>query len=65
MYARVSTNDKEQDPETQLYALRNFCRDADWQVYIKSILTRLGPEITNTALPGRSSGKMLGSGSSR
>jgi len=33
MYARVSTNDKEQDPETQLYALRNFCHDADWQVY--------------------------------
>jgi len=33
MYARVSTDDKEQNPETQLYALRNFCRDADWQVY--------------------------------
>jgi len=33
LYARVSTDDKEQNPETQLYALRNFCRDAGWEVY--------------------------------
>jgi len=33
LYARVSTDDKVQDPETQLYALRQFCQDADYEVY--------------------------------
>ncbi len=33
LYARVSTDDKEQNPETQLLALRNFCNDAGWEVY--------------------------------
>jgi len=33
LYARVSTDDKEQNPETQLYALRNFCRDASWEIH--------------------------------
>jgi len=33
LYARVSTDDKEQDPETQLYALRQFCQDAGHEVY--------------------------------
>lgn len=33
LYARVSTDDKEQNPETQLLALRNFCQDAGWEVY--------------------------------
>ena len=33
LYARVSTDDKEQNPETQLYALRNFCRDAGWEIH--------------------------------
>lgn len=33
LYARVSTDDKEQNPETQLLALRNFCSDAGWEVY--------------------------------
>jgi DNA invertase Pin-like site-specific DNA recombinase len=32
-YARVSTNDKDQDPETQLYALREFSRMQGWTVY--------------------------------
>ena len=32
VYARVSTSDKEQDPETQLLALRDYCRANDWQV---------------------------------
>ncbi len=31
-YARVSTSDKDQDPETQLMALRDFCRANDWDV---------------------------------
>ena len=33
LYARVSTDDKDQDPETQLYALRQFCLDAAWDIY--------------------------------
>ena len=33
LYARVSTEDKNQDPETQLYALRQFCKTAGWEVY--------------------------------
>ena len=33
LYARVSTNDREQDPETQLLALRDFARAQGWDVY--------------------------------
>lgn len=33
LYARVSTNDKDQDPETQLYALRDFARAQGWEVF--------------------------------
>lgn len=33
LYARVSTEDRSQDPETQLYALRQFCETAGWGVY--------------------------------
>jgi DNA invertase Pin-like site-specific DNA recombinase len=33
LYARVSTDDKEQNPETQLFALRTFCQDAGWEIY--------------------------------
>ena len=32
LYARVSTSDRDQDPETQLMALRDYCRANDWQV---------------------------------
>ena len=32
VYARVSTSDKEQDPETQLLALRDYCRANDWEI---------------------------------
>ena len=31
LYARVSTSDKDQDPETQLIALRDFCRANHWE----------------------------------
>jgi len=31
LYARVSTEDRSQDPETQLYALRQFCETAGWE----------------------------------
>ena len=33
LYARVSTPDKGQDPETQLMALRDFCVAQGWEVY--------------------------------
>ena len=32
LYARVSTSDKDQDPETQLLALRDYCRANEWEV---------------------------------
>ena len=32
LYARISTSDKDQDPETQLLALRDYCRANDWEV---------------------------------
>jgi DNA invertase Pin-like site-specific DNA recombinase len=33
IYARVSTSDKDQDPETQLMPLRDFCAAQGWEVY--------------------------------
>jgi DNA invertase Pin-like site-specific DNA recombinase len=33
LYARVSTDDKEQNPETQLYALRQYCVDRDHVIF--------------------------------
>src|SRR5918996_3957108 len=33
IYARVSTSDKEQEPETQLLPLRDFCLAQGWQVF--------------------------------
>ena len=32
LYARVSTSDKDQDPETQLLALRDYCQANNWEV---------------------------------
>ena len=33
VYARVSTSDKEQDPETQLMPIRDFIQAQGWEVY--------------------------------
>ena len=33
LYARVSTSDKNQDPETQLVHLRDSCKTQGWEVY--------------------------------
>jgi DNA invertase Pin-like site-specific DNA recombinase len=33
LYARVSTSDKDQNPETQLIPLRDFCLAQGWEVY--------------------------------
>ena len=31
-YARVSTSDKNQDPETQLLAIEGFCKSQEWRI---------------------------------
>ncbi len=33
MYARVSTVDKNQDPDTQLMPMRDFCKAQGWEVW--------------------------------
>jgi DNA invertase Pin-like site-specific DNA recombinase len=33
IYARVSTIDKNQDPETQLMPLRDYCKAQGWEIY--------------------------------
>jgi DNA invertase Pin-like site-specific DNA recombinase len=33
LYARVSTDDKGQNPETQLLELRDFCQRAGWEIH--------------------------------
>jgi len=33
LYARVSTTDRDQDPETQLVHLRDYCQAQGWQVH--------------------------------
>ena len=33
LYARVSTSDKDQDPETQLMAMRDYCDGIGWAVH--------------------------------
>lgn len=32
LYARVSTDDKNQDPETQLFALREYCQKSEYEI---------------------------------
>jgi len=33
LYARVSTNDQGQNPETQLYRLRQIAQARGWEIY--------------------------------
>lgn len=33
LYARISTDDKDQTNNTQLFAMRKFCQDAGWEIY--------------------------------
>ena len=33
VYARVSTSDRDQDPETQLLPLRDFCTAQEWVLF--------------------------------
>ncbi len=33
VYARVSTADRDQNPETQLMHLRDYCQAQSWEIY--------------------------------
>ena len=33
LYARVSTDDKNQEPETQLLQLRDYCHRQGWEIF--------------------------------
>ena len=48
LYARVSTRDKEQDPETQLYALRAYAAQQGWQIvqeYVDQFMANPGSGV--------------------
>jgi putative DNA-invertase from lambdoid prophage Rac len=47
VYARVSTSDKEQDPETQLMHLRDFCNAQGWEIYKEYIDTASALDIAH------------------
>ena len=48
LYLRVSTTD--QDPETQLMALRDFARSQGWDVYREEALARQVPDAAGVLL---------------
>ena len=37
LYARVSTSDKDQDPETQLMPMRDFCAAQGWEIFAEYV----------------------------
>jgi putative DNA-invertase from lambdoid prophage Rac len=47
IYARVSTIDKNQDPETQLMPLRDFCTAQGWEIYRAYIDTASALDIAH------------------
>lgn len=47
VYARVSTSDKEQNPETQLMHLRDFCNAQGWEIYKEYIDTASALDIAH------------------
>jgi DNA invertase Pin-like site-specific DNA recombinase len=47
VYARVSTADKNQDPETQLMPLRDFCAAQGWEIYKEYIDTASALDIAH------------------
>jgi putative DNA-invertase from lambdoid prophage Rac len=47
VYARVSTSDKVQDPETQLMPLRDFCNAQGWEIYKEYIDTASALDIAH------------------
>jgi len=53
-YARVSTRDKDQDPETQLYALRNYASQRGWEIVVEYV-----DQASATDLRGRTAWRDL------
>ena len=53
-YARVSTRDKDQDPETQLYALRNYAAQRGWEIVVEYV-----DQASATDLRGRTAWRDL------
>lgn len=47
IYARVSTSDKEQNPETQLIHLRDFCNAQGWEIYREYVDTASALDIAH------------------
>jgi putative DNA-invertase from lambdoid prophage Rac len=47
LYARVSTTDKGQDPETQLIHLRDFCQTQGWQVFREYVDTASALDVAH------------------
>lgn len=47
LYARVSTEDKNQNPQTQLYTLRQFCEKAGWELYGEYVDRARARDYTN------------------
>jgi len=47
LYTRVSTDDKSQTSETQLLALRQFCKDAGWEICGEYIDSAQAKDYTN------------------
>jgi DNA invertase Pin-like site-specific DNA recombinase len=47
VYARVSTIDKNQDPETQLLPLRDYCKAQGWEIYKEYIDTASALDIAH------------------
>lgn len=50
LYARVSTHEKEQDPENQLIKLRDFVEKREWAVYGEYIDIRSGAQSSRPEL---------------
>lgn len=47
LYARVSTADRDQNPETQLLHLRDFCKSQGWEVYIEYVDTASALDVAH------------------
>jgi DNA invertase Pin-like site-specific DNA recombinase len=47
VYARISTSDRDQDPETQLMALRDYCRAQGWEIVDEYVDTASARDLSH------------------
>jgi len=47
IYARVSTVDRDQDPDTQLFALRDFCSAQGWEIHKEYVDRASATDLTH------------------